>query len=97
MQSGVEYEDYSTTMGRGDSCPNVAETSFVKWARPAVSVFSPTGPVAGVSGLALNQASLLPGKPLLFNMPATYLTGAGSYIRVTPDWLGGGYNLNLCM
>ncbi|KAG2450585.1 hypothetical protein HYH02_004425 [Chlamydomonas schloesseri] len=94
-QNGIEYEDYSTAMGRGDSCPNAAEISFMKWARPAVSVYSPTGPSAGVSGLELNQASLPVGRPLLFNMPATYMTGAGNYIRVAPNWLGSSYTTNL--
>ncbi|KAG2437966.1 hypothetical protein HXX76_005581 [Chlamydomonas incerta] len=95
--SSIEYEDYSTSMGRGDSCPNAAEISALKWARPAVSVSSPTGPVAGVSGFDLNQVSLPLGKALLFNMPATYMTGAGNYIRVTPNWLGAAYTLNLYM
>ncbi len=53
-----------------------------------MSVYSPTGPSAGVSGLELNQASLPVGRPLLFNMPATYMTGAGSYIRVAPTGWG---------
>ncbi|KAG2444615.1 hypothetical protein HXX76_001359 [Chlamydomonas incerta] len=71
----AEYNDYSTSMGRGNACPNAAELSYMKWATPV------TG------GSALN-ASLLPvGQAVTFNLPATYLTGTGNFLRVVPDWI----------
>ncbi|KAG2449108.1 hypothetical protein HYH02_005856 [Chlamydomonas schloesseri] len=71
----AEYNDYSTSMGRGNACPNAAELSYMKWASPV------TG------GSALN-ASLLPlGQAVTFNLPATYLTGTGNFLRVVPDWI----------
>eukprot|EP00198_Chlamydomonas_reinhardtii_P000658 XP_001689993.1 metalloproteinase of VMP family [Chlamydomonas reinhardtii] len=71
----AEYNDYSTSMGRGNSCPNAPELSYMKWATPV------TG------GSALN-ASLLPvGQAVTFNLPATYLTGTGNFLRVVPDWI----------
>lgn len=29
------------------------------------------------------------GQPLAFTLPASYLTGAGSYVRIRPTWLSG--------
>ncbi|EFJ48367.1 metalloproteinase, extracellular matrix glycoprotein VMP22 [Volvox carteri f. nagariensis] len=74
-QNGTEYGDYSTTMGRGDACPNAAEISRMGWATPAVG------------GDQLNSSALLPGTARTFTLPATYLTGNNNYVRVTPDWL----------
>lgn len=65
-------------MGRGNSCPNAPELSYMKWATPV------TG------GSALN-ASLLPvGQAVTFNLPATYLTGTGNFLRVSAAGSMGG-------
>ncbi|EFJ50633.1 metalloproteinase, extracellular matrix glycoprotein VMP8 [Volvox carteri f. nagariensis] len=74
-RNGVEYDDYSTAMGRGDACPNAAEISRMGWATPAPG------------GGAISSASFAPGSALAFVLPATYLTGDGNYLRVVPDWL----------
>lgn len=62
-------------MGRGDACPNAAEISRMGWATPAVG------------GGQLNSSALPVGNPRTFTLPATYLTGSGSYLRLLPDWL----------
>ncbi|GIM00042.1 hypothetical protein Vretimale_5110, partial [Volvox reticuliferus] len=74
-QNGIEYNDYSTAMGRGDACPNAAEISRMGWATPAVG------------GEAINSAILQAGNSRSFVLPATYLTGDNNYLRVTPDWM----------
>ncbi|GIL52065.1 hypothetical protein Vafri_8007 [Volvox africanus] len=77
-RNGWEYEDYSTAMGRGEACPNAAETSRLGWSSPAAG------------GDAIDSSILTaPGVALTFNLPATYITGDGSYLRVKPDWLPG--------
>lgn len=62
-------------MGRGDACPNVAELSRLGWS------------TAAAGGDAINSVVLPPGKMLSFNLPATYLTPKGNYLRIMPDWL----------
>ncbi|GIL54187.1 hypothetical protein Vafri_9712 [Volvox africanus] len=74
-QNGVEYNDYSTAMGRGEACPNAAEISRLGWATPAEGAE------------AINSAVLRAGTPRTFVLPATYLTGDNNYLRVTPDWM----------
>ncbi|EFJ40265.1 metalloproteinase, extracellular matrix glycoprotein VMP2 [Volvox carteri f. nagariensis] len=75
-RNGWEYEDYSTAMGRGDACPNAAETSRLGWATPADG------------GDAINSGVLADvGTVRSWPLPATYLTGEGNYLRVLPDWL----------
>ncbi|GIL52055.1 hypothetical protein Vafri_8021 [Volvox africanus] len=75
-RNGREYEDYSTPMGRGDACPNAAETSRLGWSTA----------VAG--GDAIDSSFLTePGVPMSFDLPATYITDDGTYLRVKPDWL----------
>ncbi|KXZ49083.1 hypothetical protein GPECTOR_23g167 [Gonium pectorale] len=74
-QNGVEYEDASTSMGRGNACPNAAEISRMGWASPAAS------------GGSLNATSMPAGAAVTFSLPATYLTGSGNYLRVRPNWL----------
>ncbi|KAG2489289.1 hypothetical protein HYH03_012121 [Edaphochlamys debaryana] len=72
----VEYADYSTAMGRGDACPNAPELFYMGWAS------------AVTGGAAVNSAALpTPGSALTFNLPATYLTASGNFIRIKPDWL----------
>ncbi|GIL52149.1 hypothetical protein Vafri_8007 [Volvox africanus] len=75
-RNGWEYEDYSTAMGRGDACPNAAETSRLGWSSPAAGGDS-------IDSSVLTQ----PGGALSFTLPATYLTPDGTYLRVKPDWL----------
>ncbi|GLC52339.1 hypothetical protein PLESTB_000618400 [Pleodorina starrii] len=75
-RNGVEYEDYSTAMGRGDACPNAAETSRMGWATPASG------------GGAINTTVLTSaGVPRSYVLPASYITGNGNYLRVVPNWL----------
>ncbi|GIL52145.1 hypothetical protein Vafri_8007 [Volvox africanus] len=75
-RNGMEYEDYSTAMGRGNACPNAAETSRLGWSSPAAG------------GDAIDSSVLTPpGGALSFTLPATYLTPDGTYLRVKPDWL----------
>ncbi|EFJ45612.1 metalloproteinase, extracellular matrix glycoprotein VMP26 [Volvox carteri f. nagariensis] len=74
-RNDIEYNDYSTAMGRGDACPNTAEIAYMGWATPAEG------------GERLDSSMLAPGKTLSFTMPATYLTGSNNHLRVLPDWL----------
>ncbi|EFJ42845.1 metalloproteinase, extracellular matrix glycoprotein VMP17, partial [Volvox carteri f. nagariensis] len=70
-QNGWEYEDYSTCMGRGDVCPNAPELAYLGWATPAAY------------GDRIDSEAL----PVGFELPATYLSPDGNYLRVVPDWL----------
>ncbi|EFJ42791.1 metalloproteinase, extracellular matrix glycoprotein VMP14, partial [Volvox carteri f. nagariensis] len=74
-QDGRESEDFSTVMGRGDACPNAAELAYLGWATPAPG------------GDRIDSKALPVGTSRTFNMPATYLSPNGSYLRVVPDWL----------
>ncbi|KAG2443795.1 hypothetical protein HXX76_002138 [Chlamydomonas incerta] len=84
-QGGVEYADLSSAMGRGSACPNAAELARLNWAS------------AAPGGAALSSAGLAPAAPVTFTLPATYLTGTGAYVRVTPDWATTGKNLYLAV
>ncbi|KAG2482484.1 hypothetical protein HYH03_018591 [Edaphochlamys debaryana] len=70
----------------GDACPGAAEMAWLGWASPA----------AGAGGL--NSAAMPSGRPTVtWDLPATYLTGVGNYIRLVPDWMPSytsNYNLN---
>ncbi|EFJ42901.1 metalloproteinase, extracellular matrix glycoprotein VMP32, partial [Volvox carteri f. nagariensis] len=74
-RNGVEYEDYSTPMGRGNVCPNAPELAYMGWA------------TAAQGADRINSRVLSVGAPLTFNLPATYLGPNGSYIRIIPDWM----------
>ncbi|GLI61719.1 hypothetical protein VaNZ11_004200 [Volvox africanus] len=75
-RNGWEYEDYSTAMGRGDSCPNAAELSRLGWA------------TAATAGGDINTGVLTaPGTYMTWTLPATYITGDSNYLRVIPNWL----------
>ncbi|KXZ49497.1 hypothetical protein GPECTOR_21g723 [Gonium pectorale] len=74
-QNGVEYDDYSTSMGRGNACPNAAEISRMGWASPASN------------GGAINATTMPAGSAVTFSLPATSLTGSGNYLRIRPNWL----------
>ncbi|GIL56019.1 hypothetical protein Vafri_11493 [Volvox africanus] len=75
-RNGWEYEDYSTAMGRGDSCPNAAEISRLGWA------------TAAAGGGEINTGVLTaPGTYVPWTLPATYITGDNNYLRVVPNWM----------
>ncbi|GIM06090.1 hypothetical protein Vretimale_10504 [Volvox reticuliferus] len=73
---GLEYEDYSTPMGRGNVCLSASESSYMGWSS------------AAEGGDAIDSSILTqPGATLSFVLPATYITGDGNFLRVKPDWL----------
>ncbi|KAG2447258.1 hypothetical protein HYH02_007998 [Chlamydomonas schloesseri] len=75
-KDGYEYYDLSTFMGMGTACPNTPEMAWLGWATPAAgggSLSSQTIPVGKITPA--------------FTLPATYVTGRGSYVRVRTDWL----------
>ncbi|EFJ42848.1 hypothetical protein VOLCADRAFT_66589, partial [Volvox carteri f. nagariensis] len=74
-QNGLEYEDYSTPMGRGDACFTAPELAYLGWATPAPG------------GDRIDSNRLRVGTNLTFELPATYLSPDGNYLRVVPDWL----------
>ncbi|GIL49957.1 hypothetical protein Vafri_6156 [Volvox africanus] len=75
-RNGWEYEDYSTPMGRGDTCPNAAEISRLGWA------------TAAAGGGEVNTGVLTaPGTYVTWTLPATYITGDNNYLRVVPNWM----------
>ncbi|GIL54723.1 hypothetical protein Vafri_10439 [Volvox africanus] len=72
-KDGVEYEDSSTAMGFGDSCPSAPELWRLGWATPLAQ---------------LNSSSFALATYRTFTMPATYLGGlTGVMIKIQPDWL----------
>ncbi|GLI71190.1 hypothetical protein VaNZ11_016304 [Volvox africanus] len=79
-KDGVLYDDYSTAMGSGDSCPSAPELWRLGWATP----------------LALLSATRFASRVYrLFTLPATYLGPTGVLIKIQPDWLGTTYTKNL--
>ncbi|GIL49955.1 hypothetical protein Vafri_6156 [Volvox africanus] len=75
-RNGWEYEDNSTPMGRGDTCPNAAEISRLGWA------------TAAAGGGEVNTGVLTaPGTYVTWTLPATYITGDNNYLRVVPNWM----------
>ncbi|GIL61816.1 hypothetical protein Vafri_16206 [Volvox africanus] len=79
-QNGVEYEDYSTAMGRGNSCPSAPELWRLGWATPLVQLNSMSFPMATYK---------------TYTLPATYLGPTGVMIKIQPDWLGELYKKNM--
>ncbi|KAG2499453.1 hypothetical protein HYH03_002400 [Edaphochlamys debaryana] len=78
-KNGVEYDDLSSAMGYGDSCPSAPELWRLGWAKP----------------LALLSSALLPaGAFRSYALPATALA-AVNHVKIQPDWLGGGYTRNV--
>ncbi|KAG2483494.1 hypothetical protein HYH03_017676 [Edaphochlamys debaryana] len=73
----VMQESIHTAMGRGDACPNAPELFYMGWAS------------AAAGGSNLNSAAVPAGTPMTFNLPATYLTASGNFLRIKPDWLPG--------
>ncbi|GIL49123.1 hypothetical protein Vafri_5600 [Volvox africanus] len=77
----VEYGDFSTAMGRGNSCPSAPELLRLGWAMPLAQLNSSTFPMATYMN---------------FKLPATYLGPDGAMIKIQPDWLGiNNYTKNL--
>ncbi|KXZ45357.1 hypothetical protein GPECTOR_55g263 [Gonium pectorale] len=80
-RNGREYEDLSTSMGLGSSCPSAPELYRLGWATPADTLSGGSLPEGGVYRE--------------YRLPATHLTGRANMLRVLPDWLGSGYNKNM--
>ncbi|GIL56113.1 hypothetical protein Vafri_11530 [Volvox africanus] len=80
-RDGVEYNDSSSAMGSGASCPSAPELFRLGWATPLAQLNSSTFPLATYMN---------------FVLPATYLGPAGIMIKIQPDWLGrNNYTKNL--
>ncbi|GIL81582.1 hypothetical protein Vretimale_729 [Volvox reticuliferus] len=79
-KDGMEYEDYSTAMGFGDSCPSAPELWRLGWATPLVQLNSSSFPLATYN---------------TFTLPATFLGPTGVMIKIQPDWLDTFYRKNL--
>ncbi|GIL54710.1 hypothetical protein Vafri_10439 [Volvox africanus] len=79
-KDGVPYEDYSTAMGSGDSCPSAPELWRLGWATSLAQLTS--------LNLQINMFKS-------FTLPATYLGPSGILIKILPDWLGMSYIKNL--
>ncbi|GIL54807.1 hypothetical protein Vafri_10496, partial [Volvox africanus] len=72
-KDGSEYEDHSTAMGFGDSCPSAPELWRLGWATPLAQLNSSSFPLATYKN---------------FTLPATYLGPRGAMIKIQPNWLG---------
>ncbi|GIL64187.1 hypothetical protein Vafri_18164 [Volvox africanus] len=79
-KDGVEYNDFSTAMGRGNSCPSAPELWRLGWATPLAQLNSSSFPMATY---------------INFNLSATYLGPKGVMIKIQPDWLGELYKMNM--
>ncbi|GIL80156.1 hypothetical protein Vretimale_12953 [Volvox reticuliferus] len=79
-RNGKEYEDYSTAMGYGDSCPSAPELRRLGWATPLAQLNSACFPLATFVN---------------FTLPATYLGPTGVMVKIQPDWLGSSYTKNV--
>jgi hypothetical protein len=75
-KDGVEYADFSSAMGLGDSCPNAPELWRLGWGAPVAELNSSTFPL---------------GVFRTFTLLATSLGPAGCMIKIQPDWLGLSY------
>eukprot|EP00198_Chlamydomonas_reinhardtii_P010142 XP_001699479.1 metalloproteinase of VMP family [Chlamydomonas reinhardtii] len=73
-QFDMVYQDPSTCMAQTPVCPSAADLHRLGWGSPASG------------GDALSAATLPPGTVKSFNLPASYLTGTGSFIRIKTDW-----------
>ncbi|GIM08916.1 hypothetical protein Vretimale_12848 [Volvox reticuliferus] len=67
-----EYQDNSTSMGMGKSCPSAPELWRLGWASPLAQ---------------LNSSTLPPKTFKTYTLPATYVTSQGNMLRIQPDWL----------
>ncbi|GIL48404.1 hypothetical protein Vafri_4560 [Volvox africanus] len=71
-RNGSEYQDNSTAMGLGNSCPSAPELRRLGWALPLAQ---------------LNRSTLATRTFKAFMLPATYATSDGNMIRIQPNWL----------
>ncbi|GIM02960.1 hypothetical protein Vretimale_7750 [Volvox reticuliferus] len=71
-RDGSEYEDFSSAMGSGNSCPSAPELWRLGWATPLAQLNSTTFPNA------MYQT---------YTLLATYLGPKGVMIKIQPDWL----------
>lgn len=72
-RDGISYNDNSTAMGYGDSCPSAPELRRLGWATALAQ---------------LNSSSFAAQVYQAFVLPATYLGPTGVMIMIQPDWLG---------
>ncbi|GIL54686.1 hypothetical protein Vafri_10420, partial [Volvox africanus] len=79
-RDGVPYDDSSTAMGSGDSCPSAPELWRLGWATPLAQ---------------LNSTSFPQFIFQTFTLPATYVGADNAMIKIQPDWLGAAYVKNL--
>ncbi|GLI62178.1 hypothetical protein VaNZ11_004761 [Volvox africanus] len=79
-KDGSEYEDFSTAMGSGNSCPSAPELWRLGWAAPLAQLNSTSFPLA----VYIN-----------FTLMATYLGPKGIMIKIQPNWLTSMYKKNL--
>ncbi|GLC60550.1 hypothetical protein PLESTB_001625800 [Pleodorina starrii] len=79
-KDGAEYQDYSTAMGMGSSCPSAPELWRLGWATPLAQ---------------LNSSTFPSGVFRTYTLPATYLGPTGAMIKVQPDWLNASYTKNM--
>ncbi|GLI69377.1 hypothetical protein VaNZ11_013970 [Volvox africanus] len=71
-RNGSEYQDNSTAMGLGNSCPSAPELRRLGWASPLAQLDNSTLPIRTFKA---------------FTLPATYVTSEGNMVRIQPDWL----------
>ncbi|GIM09093.1 hypothetical protein Vretimale_12969 [Volvox reticuliferus] len=76
----VEYNDLTTAMGKGMSCPSAPELMRLEWASPLAQLNSANLPVNIYSN---------------FILPATYTGSDGVMIRIQPDWMWPNYTVNV--
>ncbi|GIL54687.1 hypothetical protein Vafri_10423 [Volvox africanus] len=79
-RDGIPYDDSSTAMGSGDSCPSAPELWRLGWATPLAQ---------------LSSTRFASRVYRIFTLPATYLGPTGVLIKIQPDWLGTAYTKNL--
>ncbi|KAG2498437.1 hypothetical protein HYH03_003695 [Edaphochlamys debaryana] len=75
--ASIEYKDPTTFMGNGWACPSAPELATMGWASAANNA----------GNLNRDTVPAGPGFAGPFKLPATYMTGAGAYVRMRTDWL----------
>ncbi|KAG2496689.1 hypothetical protein HYH03_005107 [Edaphochlamys debaryana] len=70
-RSGVEYEDHSTSMGRGNNCPSAPELWRLGWATPIDT---------------LSASNFPENRYLRYMLPYTYAGPSGAYLKLQPNW-----------
>ncbi|GIL54200.1 hypothetical protein Vafri_9780 [Volvox africanus] len=67
------YNDASTAMGFGNSCPSAPELARLNWTTPLAQ---------------LNSSSVIRNTYMYYNLSATFLGPEGVMIKIQPDWNG---------